>query len=373
MVRCIASDPRRAHGIAPLLVLADEPAQWEPAKRDAMFAALRTSMGKIPGSRMIALGTRPDSNTHQFQKMLNGGAAFAISYHADKDDNPFSIKTWRKANPSFDSRPSLQKVITREAKDAKADPALLAGFKALRLNMGVSDTERNVLIGVDTWTAAEGNIAPAGGRIFGVDLGYVGAMSAVACAWDSGRVECLAAFPALPGLAKREQADGVGELYQAMEREGSLLQIGHRTASPADLLRTAVERWGAPDVIVADRWRKEDLLDAMDQMGLAAPLIERGQGFKDGAEDVRRFRTMIISKAVSPVPSLLLRSAMADAYVVGDAAGNEKLAKACEGGRRKRTRDDAAAATIIAVAELHRNREADAASGPAIMPMRIAI
>ena len=27
-VRCVASDPRRAHGLAPVLVLADEPAQW---------------------------------------------------------------------------------------------------------------------------------------------------------------------------------------------------------------------------------------------------------------------------------------------------------------------------------------------------------
>ena len=27
-VRCIGSDPRRAHGLAPVLVLADEPAQW---------------------------------------------------------------------------------------------------------------------------------------------------------------------------------------------------------------------------------------------------------------------------------------------------------------------------------------------------------
>ena len=58
-VRCIASDPRRAHGLAPALVLADEPSQWEPSKAEAMLAALRTGLGKIPGSRLVALGTRP--------------------------------------------------------------------------------------------------------------------------------------------------------------------------------------------------------------------------------------------------------------------------------------------------------------------------
>ena len=51
-LRCIGSDPKRAHGLAPSLVLCDEPSQWDGAKTDAMIAALRTSLGKIPGSRL---------------------------------------------------------------------------------------------------------------------------------------------------------------------------------------------------------------------------------------------------------------------------------------------------------------------------------
>ena len=41
---------------------------------------------------------------------------------------------------------------------------------------------------------------------------------------------------------------------------------------------------------------------------------------------------------------------MAEARTVSDAAGNEKLCKGSEGGRRMRARDDAAAAAILAVA-----------------------
>ena len=48
-VRCLGSDPGTIHGIRPALVLADEPAQWEAAKRDRAIAALRTSLGKVPG------------------------------------------------------------------------------------------------------------------------------------------------------------------------------------------------------------------------------------------------------------------------------------------------------------------------------------
>ena len=78
--------------------------------------------------------------------------------------------------------------------------------------------------------------------------------------------------------------------------------------------------------------------------------MSRGQGFKDGAEDVRSFRKSCLTGRVMPVESLLLRSAMREAVTVADPAGNEKLSKNTEGGRRSRARDDAAAAAVLAVA-----------------------
>ena len=47
---------------------------------------------------------------------------------------------------------------------------------------------------------------------------------------------------------------------------------------------------------------------------------------------------------------------MSEAMVVADPAGNQKLAKATEGGRRKNARDDAVAGAILAVAEMERRR-----------------
>ena len=53
---------------------------------------------------------------------------------------------------------------------------------------------------------------------------------------------------------------------------------------------------------------------------------------------------------MTPVKSLLLTAAMGEARVLTDPAGNSKLAKGSEGGRRMRAKDDAAAAAILAVA-----------------------
>ena len=73
-VRCCGSDPAKAHGLRPFLVLADEPAQWEHTKAEAMISALRTGLGKTPGSRLIALGTMPSDGQHWFSQMLRGRA-----------------------------------------------------------------------------------------------------------------------------------------------------------------------------------------------------------------------------------------------------------------------------------------------------------
>ncbi len=67
-LKVMGSDPRRAHGLAPVLVLADEPAQWPESTGERMVAALRTAAGKQPHSRMVALGTRPADESHWFSK-----------------------------------------------------------------------------------------------------------------------------------------------------------------------------------------------------------------------------------------------------------------------------------------------------------------
>ena len=100
-VRCVGSDPRRAHGLAPVLVLADEPAQWPTSTSDNMRAALVTASGKQPHSRFVALGTRPADPEHWFSKMLAGGCDYSQTHAAGPDDPKFQRRTWAKANPSL--------------------------------------------------------------------------------------------------------------------------------------------------------------------------------------------------------------------------------------------------------------------------------
>ena len=351
-VRCIGSDPANAHGLRPSLVLCDEPAQWASGTRDRMLSALRTGLGKVPNSRLVALGTRPANDGHWFARMLGGTADYAQCHAARPNDPPFWRRTWARANPSLDHLPSLLSKLIEEAADAKRDPDALAAFRALRLNQGTDDTSRAVLIDAATWSACpEPTDTDRGGYVLGVDLGTSAAMSAVAAYWPSGRLEALACFPEVPSLAERGLADGVGDLYGRMHRRGELIVAGRRVSDIEGLLGEARERWGRPAALVCDRWREAELRDVLDRVRFPpAAITVRGMGYLDGGADVRAFRAAVLGDFVRPASSLLLTAALAEARVATDPAGNSKLAKNVEGGRRSKARDDAAAAAVLAVA-----------------------
>ena len=367
-VRCIGSDPSKAHGLRPALALLDEPAQWDTAKSERMLAAIRTGLGKTPRSKMIALGTRPADDSHWFSKMLedSGTADYSQLHAVSTGDNPFSKVAWRKANPSMDHLPSLEKEIRSEATLARKDPSMLAAFEALRLNAGISDTVQSTLLDVGTWERIEGNDAEREGRCFwGVDLGTTAAMSAVAAYWPATkRLEVLSAFPNEPDLGERGLRDGVGRLYIEGFNLGELIQTGGAAVDIGELISAAKDRFGPPAGIAADRWREGELKDALKAARVPLTRFElRGMGWKDGAEDVRGFRRACLEGDVMPVESLILASAMAFARVVMDPAGNSKLSKNTQGGRRLKARDDAAAAAILAVGLAVRQPAAPRAGG----------
>ena len=210
----------------------------------------------------------------------------------------------------------------------------------------------------DTWRNAEALPEPdarANEYVLGLDLGQNAAMSAAAAYVRDGTLEAVACLPELPSLAERGLADGVGGLYQQMADRGELFLAGRRVSDIPALLRECLERWGRPVAIACDRWRLAELKQHLEAVQFPlTDLVEGGQGFKDGGQDVRDFRAAVLGDHVRPSRSLLLTAAMSEARVTGDPSGNWKLAKHVQGGRRANARDDACAAAIIAVAEGYR-------------------
>ena len=287
VLECLGNNPQGLHGAAPALVLADEVAQWPHLRVDAMLAAVRTGLGKTPGSRLVMLGTRPATKDHPFAVSLR--MADYVQIHAARPGDPeFHKRTWRRANPSLRYFPALEAATRRDAVRARRSPELLAAFRALRLNLGTSDTVEALLLESGTWEEAEGEAEAEGAVVWGVDLGGSAASSAIAAYWpDTGRLEAVAAFPAVPGVQERGLRDGVGRLYIEAVKRGELLLLGDRAVPVVALVRAALARWGKPSAIACDRWRDGELIEALNGAGVRCPVDWRGQGFKDGAADVR--------------------------------------------------------------------------------------
>ena len=174
-------------------------------------------------------------------------------------------------------------------------------------------------------------------------------MTCAAAYWpDTGALQAIGVFPEQPDLLTRGHSDGVGELYQRAAARGELFQAGELVSDPAELLRLSLELWGRPHRIVCDTWKRAKLKEILGNSEFPPTPIEvRRHGFLDGSEDIREFRDAALDGHLFPFPSILLRSAVAEARIIIDAAGNSKLTKSGHG-RRRSARDDAVAAAIIA-------------------------
>ena len=109
-LRCSGATARLLHGRAPHLILADEPSAWLHTQTEKIVSAIVTSMGKHDDGRVVFLGTRPGSESHFFQKMLDGGAAFSgllCSYQTAVRKQTFSTfhNPESKPVPGLDARP----------------------------------------------------------------------------------------------------------------------------------------------------------------------------------------------------------------------------------------------------------------------------
>ena len=150
-------------------------------------------LGKVPGSRLVALGTRPEGQDHWFARMLAGEVGYAQVHAARREDPPFQLRTIKRANPSWDALPSLRVRLLQEREEARVSPDALASWRALRLNMAEPDTYRALILSADLWRSIEGEAEAARACVWGIDLGASATQSAVASYWPStGRLECVA-------------------------------------------------------------------------------------------------------------------------------------------------------------------------------------
>ena len=180
------------------------------AKGRAVFDAMLTSLGKRPGQRLIALGTRsPSGPSDWWPKWLSATAGQPRTHIEVLEGN---AENWRDpahavlANPLAAGEP-LASVLGRERAEAAVDPAALARFRAYRLNHASDPAAARVFSASELMTVCARPAPPREGQPFvSVDTGGLLSWSSGCAIWpDSNRIELWAI--AGPG-AKRDAHGG---------------------------------------------------------------------------------------------------------------------------------------------------------------------
>ena len=320
-------------------------------ERDRPFVAGLRSATSARDGRFMALSIVGDGPFVPEILARKDDPAVAVHHYAAPDgcdvDDP---DAWAAANPGIAAGIKSAAYMADEARRVLAAPADQPLFRAHELNQP-AELVREVLVELADWkrctVSSVAELPPADGLpVLGFDLGGSRSMTAACAIWPNGRVQTWAAFPGIPDLAARGAADGVGGLYGEMFRRGELRVAGGRVADVEAFLAGVAAEVGPVSAAGADRYRKAEAMQALDAAGVRWPLVWRGTGANktaDGSHDVRAFRNAVIAGDLRCVQSLAMASALTDATVRCDVAGNPALDKA-----RSNSRTDLAQAAVIA-------------------------
>lgn len=353
-LKVVPSTGKAVLGGGATLAILDERAAWMEDRGNELESAILTSLGKRDG-RALIISTSAPTDTNPFSIWLDQPPTGCyVQEHRPPPGLPADdLESLLIANPGAVAGigASVDWLQAEAQKAIQRGGSALAYFRNLHRNERVHTDTRSVVVTVDEWLGVETDTLPPrdGPVVIGLDLGGSASMTAAAFFWPAcGRLEVMGWFPSEPGLLARGQADSVGTRYCDMAERGELHVIGAQTVPVAawigEVLRHAEGE--AVAAIVADRFKQAEVGEALDANCNRAHVVWRGMGWRDGSEDVERFRRAVHDRVLKVVPSLLMRSALSDAVTMLDPAGNAKLVKG-----RSTGRIDAAAAAILAIAE----------------------
>ena len=369
-IKIISSDARRSLGLGAHArwLFCDEPSAWSPQAGRRLFDSMRTALGKRK-CQIVLCGTVAPSPMQGpgswWPELVKAGSGAGIHLELLQADET----KWRdwdeclRVNPAHLVNSFLEKTLRREYEEAVKSERAAIPFRQYRLNLpGGESTGEQPLITSEEWGRICARPLPPceGSPVIGVDLGGSRSWSAASALWPSGRIESWALAPSSPSLADQEKQDQTPEgTYTELVRSGGLSVDEFRAVPDVGDLLARIWAW-APLCIVADNYRSPELYKAV---GNRCRVVERGRGSSESTSNVQALRSLLLDTEAGITESsrALLGASFEQTNLVIDGAGVTKVVKA----RSKRSRDDAAAALLLAAGELARR--------PAPLPLRGAI
>lgn len=355
----LSADAKTKHGKNPALWIYDELAQ---AQKTELYDALDTSQGAQDQPLGIVISTQardPNSLMSQLvddaKRLLRGEiddpTLAAFIFEVPKDVDPFDETYWPLANPALGDFCSITEMRAAAAK-ARRLPSRLNVFRNLNLNQQVDGIDQ--LIGLEDWKACGFPVdreALAGKKCWGgLDLSKRCDLTALVLEFEEDDDGRRAVLPFIwtpeKQLSDRSLHDtGSANTFGTWRDNGQMIVAPGASINYAFVAKAIGELMGEFDIqaIAFDRWRIEDLKQALDAEGVAhfietgkeadeipgaLRLVRFGQGFKDMGPAVDQIEEDILEKRIAHAMHPVLTWNASNAVAVADASGARKLDKA---------------------------------------------
>ena len=354
-VKVISSDSRRAMGLGAncRLAVCDEPGSWAPQSGRRLWEAITGSIGKRQMT-VIAIGTIAPS-------AVVGPAAwwFDCIEQGSSDGKHVALiaadpQKWEsfdevlRVNPVASISTYLRKTLEREHKVALESERAARTFRQYRLNIPGDPVDTQPLVTSAEWQRVCDRPVPecVGNPIIGVDLGGNRSWSAACALWPNGRIESWGVAPGVPSLPEQELEDQITEgTYTELVQSGGLSVDAGLAVPSVERLLSRIWDW-EPAALVSDPYRSAELNQAVAGR---VRVIERARSGGEATSNVQALRSLLLDKAsgVTQESRALLAAAFEQTNLVIDSAGLTKVKKRDQ----RRSRDDAAAALLLACGE----------------------
>jgi phage terminase large subunit-like protein len=331
----LSKEAKTKFGLSPTFVVYDELGQADGRE---LYDAMDSAMGARKEPLLLVISTQAAHDHAPLSTLIDYGLriesgeikdkTFHLSlYSAPENADPWDKKTWRKANPALGDFRSMDDV-KRLAAQAQRMPSRENAFRNLILNQRVAAEARFVDPAI--WRGCAGEVEiPVGARVYaGLDLSGSIDLSAFVIVYVApDGLHHVRTYPFLPG-DPHERGEKDGLPYEGWIREGYLQHIGE-TVHPG-VIAQQIQKINAQNPIITiayDRWKINDLKREMDEIGLAVPLMEVGQGFRGMGPVVDLTERLLVEKKIRHGSHPVLQAAASAAVVARDPAGLRKFDK----------------------------------------------
>lgn len=340
----LSSDGRKAQGLSPSLWIYDELAQVEDRE---LLDNLLEGMSKRKEALGIIISTQASSDTHPLSQLIDDGltgedpSTYVHLIAAPPGSDPFDIEVLKSVNPAWGKFLDIDDLL-KSLERARRIPAFEPGFRNLRLNQRVDAREEQRIVTRTVWDV--GNVPVDRARLAGrdcwaaLDLSGKHDLASLTLSFqdNGGMFDVLPFFWTPEGqLENRRKAER--EQFKGWIDGGFIQAIPGPTVRFSFVASTLVALSKEFNIVVLgyDRWRiddfKQDLAD--EDSTFSVPLQAFGQGFRDMGPAVEWFAELAVTGRIRHGGHPVLTAAVANAILVGDPAGNQKIDKDRSNGR----------------------------------------